>query len=632
MREMFYGCRSLTSLDISNFDTSQVTDMSKMFYGCRSLNSLDVSKFDTSQVTTMERMFEECISLSSLDVSKFDTSQVTTMEHMFEECISLSSLDVSNFNTSKVTTMYYMFSQCESLSGLDVSKFDTSQVTTMERMFSLCKSLSGLDVSKFDTSKVTNMKGMFYQCNNQLNLDVSKFDTSKVTDMNYMFYGCRSLTSIDVSGFDTSLVTNMSSMFGVCNSLSSLDVSNFNTSQVTNMGSMFTECGSLSDLDLSNFDTSQVTNMGSMFNRCGSLSDLNLSNFDTSQVTNMGSMFNRCSSLASLDIGKFDTSKVIEMNSMFEYSGISFIDLSNWKLNDSVKTTRMFYAGSTAKKNLLVIAKDPKLLNYGYGSFGYRPENILFNANGGSFSNGKTQLNYLKNVAITPEKATIDRVKEFARNNQPIRSKFMFGGWECAKQGDPLEHFTDFYSLIGKNYNAIWIPNNPNVPTGSILLPDSLNQLDLYYIPKGFIIPETELKDVEQQVITFRDGNGFHIAIRDQQSGKRWQLKASLKWDKQGLEDSYIQSGNTSGQVNKNNNNGQNLVQPSDYEEAPEISGVPNLKIGSAETCVMESKQGQGNGVYDFALNDATLVINNAKYTQPNEYTGNVNWNLESAP
>ena len=37
---------NLTSLDVTNFDTSQVTDMEGMFSFCSSLTSLNLSLFD----------------------------------------------------------------------------------------------------------------------------------------------------------------------------------------------------------------------------------------------------------------------------------------------------------------------------------------------------------------------------------------------------------------------------------------------------------------------------------------------------------------------------------------------------------------------------------------------------------
>ncbi|WP_185500908.1 BspA family leucine-rich repeat surface protein, partial [Listeria innocua] len=80
---LFYACTELTSLDLSNFDTSQVTIMRAMFYGTSSLTSLDLSNFDTSQVTDMSIMFSRLSSLTSLDLSNFDTSRVTNMIGMF---------------------------------------------------------------------------------------------------------------------------------------------------------------------------------------------------------------------------------------------------------------------------------------------------------------------------------------------------------------------------------------------------------------------------------------------------------------------------------------------------------------------------------------------------------------------
>lgn len=57
MARIFRGCKLLTNLDISNFDTSKVTNMSGMFNGCGSLTNLDLSNFNTSNVTDMSNMF-----------------------------------------------------------------------------------------------------------------------------------------------------------------------------------------------------------------------------------------------------------------------------------------------------------------------------------------------------------------------------------------------------------------------------------------------------------------------------------------------------------------------------------------------------------------------------------------------
>ena len=110
MNFMFSTCSSLTSIDLSGFDTSFVSSMNGMFYSCSKLTSLNLSGFDTSSVTNMKNMFANCTSLTSLDLSSFDTSAVTDMSSMFNFCNKLTSLDLSGFDTSSVTNMSGMFS------------------------------------------------------------------------------------------------------------------------------------------------------------------------------------------------------------------------------------------------------------------------------------------------------------------------------------------------------------------------------------------------------------------------------------------------------------------------------------------------------------------------------------------
>ena len=82
-------------------------------------------------------MFSDARSLTTLDVSTWDTSKVENMSHMFHLDGSLTLLDVSNWNTSKVKDMNSMFyrdhySQSSShIFDLDVSNWDVTQVTDM---------------------------------------------------------------------------------------------------------------------------------------------------------------------------------------------------------------------------------------------------------------------------------------------------------------------------------------------------------------------------------------------------------------------------------------------------------------------------------------------------------------------
>ena len=228
-----------TTLDVSNFDTSNVTTMRSMFSNSQA-TTLDVSNFDTSNVTYMNIMFGNS-QATTLDVSNFDTSNVTTMAQMFESS-QATTLDVSNFDTSKVTSMGSMF-QLSQATTLDVSNFNTTNVTNMSWMFFYSKATT-LDVSNFDTSKVKNMSNMFYN-SKATTLDVSNFDTSNVKNMDFMFSNSKA-TTLDVSNFDTSKVTNMMNMFQGSSNLKTIyGSSKFVTTAVTNSTDMFKGATSL---------------------------------------------------------------------------------------------------------------------------------------------------------------------------------------------------------------------------------------------------------------------------------------------------------------------------------------------------------------------------------------------------
>ena len=146
---MFEECSKHTSFDLSNFDTSKVTDMSYMFYNCSNLTSLDLSICNTSKVICIHWMFCNCSKLVSLDLSSFDTSNVTDMSYMFEDCSGLTLLDLSNFNIENVTDMHYMFKYCDSLTTINVSnQWNTDSVKFSIKMFKKCYSLPNFNQDK----------------------------------------------------------------------------------------------------------------------------------------------------------------------------------------------------------------------------------------------------------------------------------------------------------------------------------------------------------------------------------------------------------------------------------------------------------------------------------------------------
>lgn len=193
----FMECEKLEAIDgIENLNTSKVTDMWNMFYNCKSLTSLDLKTFDTHNVLSMSYMFFGCNNLTYLNVSSFDTSNVGNMNWMFAGCWKLTNLSVSNFDMHSVRTMLGMFSSCKGLTHIDVSHFNTENVKNMQAVFQNCENLSSLDLSGFNTSKVNDIACMFNSCKSLTSLDLSNFDTQLVTQSTSLFYGCQKLEAI----------------------------------------------------------------------------------------------------------------------------------------------------------------------------------------------------------------------------------------------------------------------------------------------------------------------------------------------------------------------------------------------------------------------------------------------------
>ena len=227
------GYNKINSIDMANWDTINVTDMSGMFDGCAYLTSIDVSKWDTSNVTDMSGIFRGCSSLTSIDVSNLDTSNVTDMTYMFGSSLDgygspnhykeFNHINLNNINTSNVTNISYMFCGCKKLTNIDVSGFDTSKVTYMGGIFSTCSSLTTVDVSNWDTSNVTDMTRLFYLCESLTYVDVSNWDTSNVTYMDNIFYYCKKLSALDLSNWNLSNIKYITSTsFYVCKELTTL--------------------------------------------------------------------------------------------------------------------------------------------------------------------------------------------------------------------------------------------------------------------------------------------------------------------------------------------------------------------------------------------------------------------------
>ena len=220
----FYGCTSLTSIDLPNVTSID----NNAFYNCTSLTSIDLPN-----VTSIGGYaFNGCSKLSS--ITNLDKVE-SIGNYAFDSCTSLTSIDLPN-----VTSIgNYAFNGCTSLTSIDLPN-----VTSIDKgAFNYCTSLTSIDLPN-------------------------------VTSIGYnAFFGCTSLTSIDLPNV-TSIDNNA---FNSCTSLTFIDLPN-----VTSIGNgAFYNCTSLTSIDLPN-----VTSIGGYaFYYCNKLTAIHFSAANKSKIT-----------------------------------------------------------------------------------------------------------------------------------------------------------------------------------------------------------------------------------------------------------------------------------------------------------------------------------------------------------
>lgn len=181
---MFRYSQQIRNFNYENYpiDMSNVTDMNGMF-ASSSLESFDSSQYDTTNVQNMSELFNGCQYLSNINLSNFKTHNVTRMDSMFSNINYIANYDLSSFDTSNVTDMSNMFSiNTNSLIELDLSNFKTHNVENMSYMFYTCSRLEKLNISGFTSEKLNNTYGMFANCSNLKTLIINSPSLFNIAD------------------------------------------------------------------------------------------------------------------------------------------------------------------------------------------------------------------------------------------------------------------------------------------------------------------------------------------------------------------------------------------------------------------------------------------------------------------
>lgn len=394
---MFYNDAALESANLTNWDISNISDLSKLFFNDDQLQKVNLSDWNFVNNSRTSKMFLDSQgnflkSLQNLDITNTKNipqeildAYVKAQNQAGATIIDLHSVSLS----PEITSLARLFQNNKIIEHVNMSGMDLSHVTELTQMFDNADNLTSINFSNVhfadnvktywftNAPKITDVKisgaknvpndifDLFISANKKANakiIDLSNITVAPaVTDLAFKFANMPALEQVNLTNFDTSHVTNMAGMFMNDPNLREIvGIGNLDTSRVTNMSYMFASFknigdgnwhpatkiipASLTKLDLTNWDVHNVENMNSMFQGQVDMQSVgDLSNWDTSKVTDMSNMFSNDYVLKTPgDLSKWQTGKVTDMSYMFfeDYALNNVGDLSNWDVS-SVGTKKM---------------------------------------------------------------------------------------------------------------------------------------------------------------------------------------------------------------------------------------------------------------------------------------------------
>ena len=266
---------------------------------------------DVSRTVDMERMFDRCINLKELDLSEFDTHSVTNMTYMFGRCPRLTTIYASDaFVTTWLThpddvifneagmlvggagTVYSASYRGASRARIDGGSGNEGYFTRKNPVAVL--SLDGTTLTFYSDNKDHAADGL-------ASYSVLEADSQGVMDDPPWSVCCGTVTRVVFDkSFKSYRPKHCAGWFKHFGSLETIvGIRNLDVARATSLRYMFYGCSSLETLGLEYFDTARVTDMYSMFENCTKLKAVFASDkFTTDALTSANeSMFRYCSSL-----------------------------------------------------------------------------------------------------------------------------------------------------------------------------------------------------------------------------------------------------------------------------------------------------------------------------------------------
>ena len=324
------------------------------------------------------QMFRNCTSMTDLDISNWQNTELLTTSNAWQyflfDCHNLATFNGSNLTcASSCTTFIYFAHDVGKNVGCNFTMDDCSftGATDLSNFFQSLKLNTTFSVQNWTlnpTPNTCNMTNLFYNVDSNagtgnINLDLSGWtNTACSKSFSNMYRGCNALGEINMTNWNTENVTNFSFMFYTNYQVTKLEgLSGWSSASATTCVSMFYFAYKMSfPTGTSNFGTAWATNLGAVnftnfmtrcgFGQAGGYGNApDVTNWDMSSVTSITSMFSEARFTNALEPQSWDVSSVTGSvaNFMLGNDGTTgTLDLSAWNFTNAVTNMTNFIRGT----------------------------------------------------------------------------------------------------------------------------------------------------------------------------------------------------------------------------------------------------------------------------------------------
>ena len=264
--EYMFSNTKIKEIDLSNFDTSEITSMDNMFYKCRLLTDFNLINNNLSKLKSMKGMFTICPELSTVKFENIDFLELTSIKEIFIDCNHLINIRFINLNFTSLTAMEKIYNNSRSydnLNNITFENIDMTNVLTMEKMFSDCRSLKYIKFINIKAYKLKSLEEMFFN-SGLIDALFFNFNSPNLESVRRMFMKCQNLKNVKLENIlenvSISKLRTMEEMFSNCNTYS---LKNFSLYIIT-MKKMFENslCG---NAEFINIHAPKLISMEDMF-------------------------------------------------------------------------------------------------------------------------------------------------------------------------------------------------------------------------------------------------------------------------------------------------------------------------------------------------------------------------------